>query len=230
MVCWIGIDRSDREFLFVVTYGRSGSTLVMGVLNSITGFSICGENDCACEELFGFYKKFDRSICSFENNVMPLDSRNSWFQTLSRSGLKSVCQDFLWSLFSGSGSDRVVGFKEIRWDKPFFEDLVLWLNIVCGRCRFLVVTRNLDDTCRSAWHAGSPSCRERLKAFEDRVFGFFGSHSYIDSFFLHFDDLYGVSVDSFRDLFVWLGVDLDEGAVQAVLDRKHSYAGGVKKF
>ena len=33
-----------RGYTFVVTYGRSGSTLLMGVLNSIPGYCLRGEN------------------------------------------------------------------------------------------------------------------------------------------------------------------------------------------
>src|SRR5688572_1085508 len=44
-------DRSDDTHqlghLFIVTYGRSGSTLLQGVLNSIPGYLIRGENDGA---------------------------------------------------------------------------------------------------------------------------------------------------------------------------------------
>ena len=35
--------RDDFGYLFVVTYGRSGSTLLMGLLNSIPGYLIRGE-------------------------------------------------------------------------------------------------------------------------------------------------------------------------------------------
>ncbi|MGH3306736.1 MAG: hypothetical protein ACRDOX_03520, partial [Nocardioides sp.] len=36
--------RDDLGYLFVMTYGRSGSTLLQGILNSIPGYLIRGEN------------------------------------------------------------------------------------------------------------------------------------------------------------------------------------------
>jgi hypothetical protein len=35
----------DLGYVFVMTYGRSGSTLLMGLLNTIPGYLVRGEND-----------------------------------------------------------------------------------------------------------------------------------------------------------------------------------------
>ncbi len=47
---------SDPGVVFVVTYGRSGSTLLTGILNSIPGFLIRGENRDAVHHLFLFHQ------------------------------------------------------------------------------------------------------------------------------------------------------------------------------
>ena len=47
------------DFVFVVTYGRSGSTLLMGLLNSIPGFLIRGENWDALHHLFRFHQTLE---------------------------------------------------------------------------------------------------------------------------------------------------------------------------
>ena len=229
---------SDREFLFVVTYGRSGSTLVMGVLDSIDGFSVCGENNRACEYLYDFYMKYYGAIHNYNNNNMPRDSRNSWYQVCDFSRLKQNCRDFLWNMLSSSVDDRVVGFKEIRWaHEKFgtvyihsgFKDYIAWLNIVFSPCKFLFVTRNLDDTCKSAWHVSNKDCKKNLQVFEKQVFDFIDRNPHIDFEHVHFDNLYSVSPADFKPMFVWLDEEYDEEKIQAVLDKKHSYAGKVKK-
>ena len=45
-----------RDYVFVMTYGRSGSTLLMGLLNTIPGYLIRGENDDALRFLFDFHR------------------------------------------------------------------------------------------------------------------------------------------------------------------------------
>jgi hypothetical protein len=225
-------DKSDREFLFIVTYGRSGSTLVMGVLNSIEGYSICGENMDACRLLKDFYYRWYNSIRSFKNNGMPKDSRNSWYQTCDISRLKTCCRNLVWCLCSECKTiddDRVVGFKEIRWNKKDFEEYLIWLSVIFSPCKFLFITRKLDDVCKSSWHKSESNCLNKLQEFEERMELFRSSHFYLDMFHLHFDDLYNVKPDDFRQLFFWLGEELDEEKLQDVLDRKHSYDGKVKK-
>ena len=46
---------SKYNFVFVVTYGRSGSTLLQKVLGDIDGYHISGENNNA---LYGLYQSF----------------------------------------------------------------------------------------------------------------------------------------------------------------------------
>jgi hypothetical protein len=43
--------RRDLGYVFIVTYGRSGSTLLQGVLNSIPGYLVRGENRQALRHL-----------------------------------------------------------------------------------------------------------------------------------------------------------------------------------
>ena len=44
------------DHVFVMTYGRSGSTLLMGILNSIPGWLLRGENRHAMRHLYEFHR------------------------------------------------------------------------------------------------------------------------------------------------------------------------------
>ena len=46
----------DLDHVFVMTYGRSGSTLLMGILNSIPGWLLRGENRHAMRHLYDFHR------------------------------------------------------------------------------------------------------------------------------------------------------------------------------
>ena len=45
----------DLGYIFIVTYGRSGSTLLQGILNSIPGYLVRGENRQALRHLYAFH-------------------------------------------------------------------------------------------------------------------------------------------------------------------------------
>ena len=219
-------DNVDRSFLFVVTCGRSGSTLVQGVLNSIPGFCICGENMNACLDLMGFYKSWYNSISNYRSNNMPVDYRNSWFNPASVDMLKDACRDVLWKLCSVSSDDRVVGFKEIRWKGvEDLEGFLDWLYVVFN-ARFLFLSRDHAEICNSKWFRESRNCENMLQEWEARVGSYIASHPYQDWFWLDVGRLHprdSVSPDRFRDLFSWLGESFDREKLQGVLDKNWGY-------
>src|SRR6478609_6549835 len=58
----------DLGYVFVMTYGRSGSTLLMGLLNTIPGYLIRGENDDALRFLHKFH-----TTCMERSQHWPVD-------------------------------------------------------------------------------------------------------------------------------------------------------------
>ena len=46
----------NYQHVLIITYGRSGSTLLQGLLNSIDGCIVRGENYDACKGLFRTYQ------------------------------------------------------------------------------------------------------------------------------------------------------------------------------
>ena len=58
----------DLSYVFVMTYGRSGSTLLMGLLNTIPGYLIRGENDDALRFLHDFHR-----TCVERSTYWPID-------------------------------------------------------------------------------------------------------------------------------------------------------------
>ena len=59
------------DSILIITYGRSGSTLLQGILNSIDGCLIRGENYNAIFYLFEFYEKIILNKKENYNQTMP---------------------------------------------------------------------------------------------------------------------------------------------------------------
>ena len=85
--------------ILIITYGRSGSTLLQGVLNGIEGVVLRGENDNAFFDLYKTYKKLlDLKQKNWLRRSNPLargmesaylKSKSSWQD--SRMWLESYC-------------------------------------------------------------------------------------------------------------------------------------------
>ena len=205
----------------MVTYGRSGSTLLMGILNSIPGYLIRGENRDAVHHLFMFYKTLatekgraprrrlrQRTHPFFGIGDVPLDR-----------SLRQCRQLVLSTVMRPTDDTRVTGFKEIRWAHPDLEEYVAWLLELFPHAKFVVNTRNHEDVLKSEWWATGDNAQQ-LAAMEDRLLALatdLGEAAYR----VHYDD-YVADPASLRGMFEWLGEEFVEAGVRKVLAVRHS--------
>jgi hypothetical protein len=217
--------RDDLSYVFVMTYGRSGSTLLMGLLNTIPGYLVRGENDDAMHFLYDFHR-----TCVQRSTFWPIErmrtKSNPFFGMgdfpagSSIAGARRLALD---TLLRPKPDTRVTGYKEIRWWRH--EDLdayVAWLREVFPGARFLVNTREHADVLRSKWWAkGDPETTAvHLADIERRMLetaGRLGEAAY----HVHFDD-YVRDPAVLAPMFAWLGEEYDEAAVRATMEKKHS--------
>lgn len=223
----------NYRYLFVVTYGRSGSTLLNGVLNSIDGYKILGENFNSFIDLYEFHNKMIRARGSndaCERNHGIFKDRNPWWNDYSNYNLKDGMCSCIEYIYDPVGEYRVIGFKEIRWGSMAdrLDDYLRFLTRIFNP-RFIFLTRNLDETCKSGWHKDNPDCKKKLQLFENRINKYIRIYDDGRWFHLHFKELYKVEPNDFKPLFRFLDETYHYDTVKEVLDKVHGYNAGVKK-
>jgi len=214
--------RPELGYLFVVTYGRSGSTLLMGLLNSIPGYLIRGENWDALHHLFGFHRTLEEGSRKWDparlrQRTHPFYGAGDFPVRKSLAGIRALALD---TVLRPKPDTRVTGFKEIRWYHDDVEEYVAWLRRVFPGARFVVNTRDHDEVRRSGWWAKRPEDAAALPAIEARILALsaaLGDAAYR----VHYND-YVADPGALRGLFDWLGEPYDEAAVRAVLETRHS--------
>ena len=218
------VDDEGLGYLFVVTYGRSGSTLLQGVLNSIPGYLIRGENGGVLRQLFEFHHEAVRRRDEHGEMARRRGPRSPWFGIdgyRDEVALRSIRQLALTTVLRPRRGTRVVGFKEVRWAKEDVAELIGFLRQVFPGARFVFNTRELDAVAQSKWWTNYSDAKERLTAIEERLLKIcdeLGDEAY----HVRFDD-YVTDATRLRGLFEWLGEDFDPGRLAAVLTKKHSY-------
>ena len=217
-----GDSREDLGYLFIVTYGRSGSTLLQGILSSIPGYLIRGENGGVAYQLYRFHSiAADRSVTKGGRWKSP---QSAWFGIggyPQEMAVREMRRLMLTTVIRPEPDSRVVGFKEIRWLQADLHDYVDFLREVFPGARFVVNTRNLDDVAASKWWAEDPEARPTLAAAESRMLGLL-EHLGDDAYHIHYDD-YAHSPAKLRGLFDWLGEPFDEAQVAEVMAKRHGY-------
>lgn len=213
---------SDLRYLFVVTYGRSGSTLLQGVLNSIPGYLIRGENRDALGLLYRYHHTLTEDKERFSRRVR-LTPVNAWYgidgypEDVAIERTRSLVVD---ALLRPRPDTRVVGFKEIRWRQADLDTFLEWMDAVFPGMRVIVNSRDHDEVLSSGWWATSengPAALANQQARIDAIGEHFGERAYR----LHYDDwVHGG--DRLDGLFEWLGEPVDHDRVAEVLARRHA--------
>lgn len=162
-------------YVFVVTYGRSGSTLTSNYLNSFPGYCIRGENNyviaplCDAIRRLGNYNFSDRR----KDNGKPFSDRRADLQRIMGTPkdpwygaeavdpdrfAKAMFNDFVKEILSPPIGTRVAGFKEIQWanNLDLIEENLDIISRYFPHTRFVFQTRDVQDIVKSGWWAKRP--------------------------------------------------------------------------
>ncbi|MEQ4209833.1 sulfotransferase [Actinopolymorpha sp. B17G11] len=213
---------TDLDYLFIVTYGRSGSTLLMGLLDAIPGYCIRGENGGVLYKLFEYHSTAAK-FCAKWTTDNPLPPQHPWYgiddypDDLATLRMRQLVVD---TLLRPEPGTRVTGFKEIRWwmQEPF--EYIDFIESLFPKARFVLNTRNLDDVAKSSWWHKEPNARGDLAKIEDRLkaaVGLRGDRGY----HVHYDD-YIKDPAVLRELFEWLDEKYDADRIASILAIRHS--------
>lgn len=227
-------------FLFVVTYGRSGSTLTQNLLNAIPGYCIRGENGNALYHLCKLVDMLQREpnyqmrqdqLAGKRRPVPEMGQpTDPWYgaelvevDRTARRLFNVFCREFLQPV----PKTRVLGFKEIRYfnDLPFMPRQLDIMRQYFPKTRFLFLTRDHAQVANSSWWQGHD--RDKLMprlAQADAAFADYAA-THPGCFVLDYA-AYGNGPDGLRPLFAFLGEPFDPERVSAVLDRKLTHMKG----
>jgi hypothetical protein len=209
------------DYLVMLTYGRSGSTLLQGVINSAPGYLMRGENRDALHHLFLYHHVITKEAAEAGRADTP---RSAWFgidEYASAAAMTGMRELVVGTLLRPKPDTKVVGFKEIRWwHKDWREYLDFLLELFPG-VRFVVNTRDHESVSKSKWWAEQKDPLKTLESYERRLTDMadlLGDRAYR----VHYDD-YVADHEVLRGLFDWLGEPFDRARVDAVMSLRHSH-------
>jgi hypothetical protein len=164
-------EAGDYQYLVIFTYGRTGSTVLQGALNSIDGICIRGENYGAVNQMEKLHKVVARTH-NEQSGGITTDTISPWYgaHMIDVDGtLKSLRQTLVAQILRPPAGTTVVGFKEIRHTPDYFDSLdglleyALFLDKLLPGVKFVVNTRNAEDTSKSGWWKDDPNAPKVLE-------------------------------------------------------------------
>ncbi|MFD0980792.1 sulfotransferase [Tropicimonas aquimaris] len=214
----------SEGYLFVVTYGRSGSTLLQNLLNGIDGYCIRGENNATLQHLaLSWNAMANKSpMANVRRAGRTTEQSDPWYGTeltnADRFGA-SIGNAFVREVLILPEGTRVGGFKEIRYLMPRSE-FMTYMNYLLRffpNPRFLFNTRDHEAVARSGWWAecNTENVLNQLSTAEATWDVFIEAHPEL-CLKLHYDD-YTADPSCFDALFDFLGEPRDPELVERVL-------------
>ena len=232
------------ESLLIITYGRSGSTLLMGVLNSIENVVIRGENYDFCFHLFQGYKAILKSKSQggkksghafYGSDFIDEQQLLKDYSKLIRNILLSEHLKEPRNIFKYLKSKehiqhdiRCYGFKEVRYERhlEYFQDYLSFLEKVFPNPCFIINTRNKEDVLKSMknvdFYTEKPFDLDYLKKVETEFFNYLKTHP-DNTFHIRYEDVIA-KTEKLTDLFSFIGASFNERQIDKVLSMRHSYS------
>lgn len=212
----------------IVTYGRSGSTLLQGVLNTIPGWLIRGENENFAFHLFRAHGALQTAQAHpyTTDTTMPTDP---WYgvQAIDLAGVRADCGTLIRNALVPPPQRETVrcfGFKEIRY-LYMPEELGAYLDFIHDALPDMAVVfnfRTVENVLNSAWWRESDHADTtwRINNFERAALGYHLTGK-APSHIVRYEEIlrYGQSL---RALFDFLDEPIDYGLLDQVFATLHS--------
>jgi SAM-dependent methyltransferase len=216
------------NFLFVVTYGRSGSTLLQGVLNSFDGYCIRGENANLLVTIFRMWREC--RLIREQFGETQTGSVDSWF------GADFVEPDAFAERMISAFKDcvlrpperaKVIGYKEIRYTYEFFKrgefaEYFEFIDELFPRSAFIFNSRKLSSVVQSGWWKYDPEAMDELQTTERIMVSTYNRFKH-KSIWLRYEE-YANDPEGFRGLTEFLGEPFDRERISAIMAIPHSFA------
>ncbi len=216
------------DTVFIITYGRSGSTLLQGVLNSIDGYLVRGENYSTLFEIFRAYNALEYGRYHYGKDRRY--TYDPWYG-MDRIDPVLFAQKLLTAfreeVIKPEPHHRVVGFKEIRYgslyipsDEEYFEYMA-FLRRFFPRAAFIFNERDLSATSKDGWWAEDPMAMTHLREALVRMQQTYKLYSDM-SYWVVYDE-YVKDVRALEGLYHFLDEPFDADRIMRVLEVEHSY-------
>jgi hypothetical protein len=214
--------------ILVVTYGRSGSTLLQGILNSIDGCIIRGENYNFCYYLYKSWEALKKA-----KQIYSPTAQSPWFgshllnEQVFISNCKNLLYTFLVSNESTYSTINCYGFKEIRYTQESIgndlNNYLSFLKKIFPNVAFIFNTRNHENVIKSGWWT-ELNKRDALKILNETENSFYVylKENLKNTFHITYEDIISKS-DKLEKMFDFIGVNYNEDKINEVLSKPHSF-------
>lgn len=162
----------DDKIILICATGRSGSTTMMRILNTLPNSNICGENFAAINSLLEFYKRINDTTINYVpghftpftyDYLLKKNIKPSWYNSYSYNQMIKMIKIMIINMFKNNPNTNIWGFKEIRYNSgninyiKYFKELFPQTKVI------IQIRENISAQSKSGWFKNDKNAENYLK-------------------------------------------------------------------
>ena len=216
----------DDKIILICATGRSGSTTMQRLINTIPNSNICGENYGAINSLLEFYRRLKTTTkeyvpghlrpATFED-IVSKNVKPSWYNSYHLEEMIQMIKMTIINMFKNSESINIWGFKEIRYNSGNINYIKDFKELFPQTKVIIQIRENIIAQSNSGWFKGDTNALKYLKNNTKELVDFGLANKewcYLTSFERMFDRNNLKNIFSFIDC----GENYDENKITEVLN------------
>lgn len=223
------------KFILVIGTGRSGSTTLQRIINTIPKACICGENKGYIFSLLEAYSNLNEvhkqqkhtesalkktssnnEIQANYTNIINYNVYPGSYNSMNAKALQLKIKEMIVASFKIDNQTEIIGFKEICLYNRF-NLLDTFLSIFPDSKIILNIRNDVNSQSVSKWYKNNPNSKMNLINTNAQFINYNNAHK-DTTFLLTFEDMF--KVDHVKEMFKFLNQELNEDEYQYILDNK----------
>ena len=151
----------NNEFILICAVGRSGSTLLQRIINTIPSADIRGENGNIILHLLRAYQSLDSPMLI--NNNKPYTEylnhniKPAWYNNFDKASMQNGIKALIMQYLNKDNSSKILGFKEVRYNTYDDINTLLTFKKIFPSTKIICHIRNdIESQSKSAWFSKDP--------------------------------------------------------------------------
>jgi hypothetical protein len=175
----------DDKIVLICATGRSGSTTMQRIINTIPNSNICGENYGAINSLLEFYRRIKTTTIEYVpghlrpasfNDIVSKNVKPAWYNSYNFNQIVQLIKMTIINMFKNNGATNLWGFKEIRYDSGNINYIEDFKELFPQTKVILNIRGDIRKQSQSSWFKEDPNSLQKLIKQSQDIIDFYNAN------------------------------------------------------
>jgi hypothetical protein len=210
--------KNNYKFILICSTGRSGSTTLQRIINTIPNTNICGENHNAILHLLNSYKSI--KLLPQNNNYEYYKEKNKkpcWYNHFDKEKIIDDFKNIIIQFLNYEGNAINIGFKEIRYNEINIQILNEFVDLFPNTKILLHIRRDIESQSKSGWWAHNNDAYAFLEKKNNILLDYHKNNTN-NTYMSYFEDLF--DLEKIKNIYTFLNLEeyFDENKINEILN------------